>query len=63
MGSEVTISTDRGSLRYPVVVDPTMVEGVVWVPSRAPDKWVGAKLAAAPGDLVTVEPLELEVAP
>jgi NADH-quinone oxidoreductase subunit G len=63
LGSEVAISTDRGSLRFPVVVEPTMVEGVVWVPSRAPEKWVGPVLAAAAGDVVALEPLELEVAP
>ena len=63
LGSEVAISTDRGSLRFPVVVEPTMVEGVVWVPSRAPEKWVGAELAAAAGDVVALEPLGLEVTP
>ena len=63
LGSEVAISTDRGSLRFPVVVEPTMVEGVVWVPSRAPEKWVGAVLAAAAGDVVALEPLGLEVTP
>ena len=59
----MAISTDRGSLRFPVVVEPTMVGGVVWVPSRAPEKWVGAELAAAAGDVVTLEPLGLEVTP
>ena len=32
----VVVSNDRGSLTWPLVVDPEMIDGVVWLPSRAP---------------------------
>ena len=54
LGSEVAISTDRGSLRFPVVVEPTMVDGVVWVPARSFGRGVLAELAS-PGSPVTVK--------
>ncbi len=64
LGSEVAISTDRGSLRFPVVVEPTMVEGVVWVPSRAPGE-VGRRRIGGRGRRTwsPCEPLGLEVTP
>ena len=30
------ISNDRGSITLPAVLDSEMVDGVVWLPSRAP---------------------------
>ena len=30
------ISNDRGSITLPAVLDSDMVDGVVWLPSRAP---------------------------
>ena len=35
----VVISNDRGSLTFAVVIEPKMVDGVVWVPRRAPESW------------------------
>ena len=36
IGTHVVVANDRGALTLPVVVDPTMVDGVVWLPGRAP---------------------------
>jgi NADH-quinone oxidoreductase subunit G len=57
------ISNDRGSMTLPAVVDSEMVDGVVWLPSRAPGLGVPQHLAASAGDLVTIGPgAELAVA-
>ena len=50
------ISNDRGSVTLPVVIDSEMVDGVVWLPSRAPGLGVPQHLAASAGDLVTIGP-------
>ncbi|MGO1971997.1 MAG: NADH-quinone oxidoreductase subunit G [Propionibacteriaceae bacterium] len=51
---EVTISNDRGSLSLPLEVEPDMIDGVVWVPGRAPGLGLGEHLAASPGDVVRI---------
>ena len=53
-GADVVLTNDRGELTLPLVVEPTMVDGVVWVPARAPGLAVGEHLALLPGDLVQV---------
>ena len=58
---QVVVSNDRGSLTWPLVVDPDMVDGVVWVPSRAPGLEVPQHLAASAGDLVTIAPAGQEL--
>jgi NADH-quinone oxidoreductase subunit G len=50
------INNDRGSITLPAVVDPEMVDGVVWLPSRAPGHGIPQHLAATAGDLVTIGP-------
>jgi NADH-quinone oxidoreductase subunit G len=50
------ISNDRGSITLPAVLDPEMVDGVVWLPARAPGQGIPQHLAATAGDLVTIEP-------
>jgi NADH-quinone oxidoreductase subunit G len=50
------ISNDRGAITLPAVIDAEMVDGVVWLPSRAPGLGVPQHLAATAGDLVTVSP-------
>jgi NADH-quinone oxidoreductase subunit G len=50
------ISNDRGSIALPAVLDPEMVDGVVWLPSRAPGNGIPQHLAATVGDLVTIGP-------
>jgi NADH-quinone oxidoreductase subunit G len=61
--SVATISNDRGSITLPAVLDSEMVDGVVWLPSRAPGLGVPQHLAASAGDLVTLGPAaELAVA-
>jgi NADH-quinone oxidoreductase subunit G len=50
------ISNDRGSITLPAVVDPEMVDGVVWLPTRAPGQGIPQHLAATAGDLVTIGP-------
>ena len=58
----VTVSNDRGSVTLPAVLDPTMVDGVVWLPAKAVDHAVSEHLAANPGDLVTLsQPSDVEV--
>jgi NADH-quinone oxidoreductase subunit G len=50
----VVISNDRGSMTLPAVIDSKMVDGVVWLPSRAPRLGIPQRLAASAGDLVTI---------
>jgi NADH-quinone oxidoreductase subunit G len=50
------ISNDRGSVTLPAVIDSEMVDGVVWLPSRAPRLGIPQHLAASAGDLVTIGP-------
>ncbi|HSU36404.1 MAG TPA: NADH-quinone oxidoreductase subunit G [Propionibacteriaceae bacterium] len=58
---QVVVSNDRGSLTWPLVIDPDMVDRVVWVPSRAPGLEVPQYLAANAGDLVTIAPVGQEL--
>jgi len=53
-GVDAVLVNDRGELSLPLVVEPGMVDGVVWVPARAPGLAVAEHLALLPGDLVTV---------
>jgi NADH-quinone oxidoreductase subunit G len=57
IGNYLEVANDRGALTLPVVVDPTMVDGVVWLPGRAAGVEVPEHLAAGPGDLVTIRPV------
>ena len=52
------ISNDRGAITLPAVIDAEMVDGVVWLPSRAPGLGIPQHLAATAGDLVTVSPTD-----
>ena len=52
------ISNDRDSITLPAVLDSEMVDGVVWLPSRAPGLGVPQHLAASAGDLVTIGPAD-----
>ncbi len=54
--SRVVISNDRGSLTFDVSIEPDMMDGVIWVPRRAPGLVVSEHLAAAAGELVTIGP-------
>ena len=54
--SAVVIINDRGSITLPTVLDPEMVDGVVWLPARAPGLGIPQHLAATAGDLVTIGP-------
>ena len=56
IGTHVEVANDRGALTLPVVVDETMVDGVVWLPGRAAGFEVPEHLAAGAGDLVTIRP-------
>jgi NADH-quinone oxidoreductase subunit G len=57
IGTQVEVANDRGAIVLPAVVDPTMVDGVVWLPGRAAGVEVPQHLAAGPGDLVTIRPV------
>jgi NADH-quinone oxidoreductase subunit G len=52
--SVAMISNDRGSITMPAVVDSEMIDGVVWLPSRAPGLGIPQHLAASAGDLVAI---------
>jgi NADH-quinone oxidoreductase subunit G len=54
VSSVAVISNDRGSIALPAVLDSEMIDGVVWLPSRAPGLGVPQHLAATAGDLVTI---------
>ncbi len=54
-GGTVTVGTSRGELTYDVVIDDTVVEGVVWIPSRASGRNVAEILGARAGDPVTAK--------
>ncbi len=62
ISSVAVIINDRGSITLPAVLDSEMVDGVIWIPSRAPGLGVPQHLAASAGDLVTIGPAdELDV--
>ncbi len=63
--SDVVLTNDRGELTLPLVVEPGMVDGVVWVPAKPPGLAVAEHLAVLPGDLVgvAVEPRVAESIP
>ena len=63
--SDVVLTNDRGELTLPLVVEPGMVDGVVWVPAKPPGLAVAEHLAVLPGDLVgvAVEPRVAESVP
>jgi NADH-quinone oxidoreductase subunit G len=54
ISSVAVISNDRGSVTLPAELDPEMIDGVVWLPSRAPGLGIPQHLAAAAGDLVAI---------
>ncbi|GAA3580663.1 NADH-quinone oxidoreductase subunit G [Microlunatus spumicola] len=53
-GIDAVLTNDRGDLTLPLVVEPGMVDGVVWVPARSAGLAVSENLALLPGDLVQV---------
>jgi NADH-quinone oxidoreductase subunit G len=53
LGSEITVSTDRGSVTLPVEA-ADLPDGVVWVPGNSGSVTVRRNLAAGHGALVTV---------
>ncbi|MEZ5211992.1 MAG: NADH-quinone oxidoreductase subunit G [Gordonia sp. (in: high G+C Gram-positive bacteria)] len=52
-GDPVTVATRRGELTLPLAVTD-MPDDVIWVPMNAPGQGLHARLAASPGDRVTV---------
>jgi NADH-quinone oxidoreductase subunit G len=50
--TSVTLGTGRGECTFDVVIDDSVVDGVVWVPSRAPGLNVAEMLGARAGDPV-----------
>ncbi|SDT30083.1 NADH dehydrogenase subunit G [Friedmanniella luteola] len=50
----VTVRGPRGALTFPLEVDAAMVEGVVWLPARAPGLGLAQHLGAGSGALVDV---------
>ena len=58
--SVAVISNDRGSIMMPAVLDSQMIDGVVWLPGRAPGLGIPQHLAVTAGDLVTIGPAAVE---
>jgi NADH-quinone oxidoreductase subunit G len=56
---QVTLTGPAGSLELDLVLDPSLIDGVVWVPARARGVNLAA-LGAAPGDAVTLTAKEVE---
>jgi NADH-quinone oxidoreductase subunit G len=52
--ADAVLTNDRGELTLPLVVEPGMVDGVVWVPARSTGRAVAEHLALLAGDVVTV---------
>ncbi|WP_217634055.1 NADH-quinone oxidoreductase subunit G [Raineyella antarctica] len=57
-GDAVVLRTDRGQLAFPLVVDDTMVDGVVWTPRNAPGPSVAEHLGLVAGDVVGLAPAQ-----
>jgi NADH-quinone oxidoreductase subunit G len=51
----IKISTDRGAVILDAVVEPDMIDSVVWLPARAPELAVGEHLAVTAGEIVRIE--------
>ncbi len=56
-GGFVTVGNHRGSLEFPVEIQPGMVDNVVWVPTNAPGLSLRTALAAVNGDEVELAPV------
>ena len=52
----VLIGNDRGAMTFEARVVSDMVDGVVWVPTKAPRRSIAEQLAAGAGDWVTIAP-------
>ncbi|GAA1432940.1 NADH-quinone oxidoreductase subunit G [Microlunatus lacustris] len=50
----VTVRGPRGTLTFPLEVDAAMVDGVIWLPAKAPGLGLAEHLGAASGALVDV---------
>ncbi len=55
IGRTVTVSTDRGSVTFPVEIVPDMPDGVIWLPTRSPGLAVSEHLAVSSGEVVRIE--------
>jgi len=51
--SHVRLTSIKGSATYPIQVEPTMAEGVIWVPTQAPGN-AYSQLGITVGDTVTL---------
>lgn len=60
-GAGVEVSTAAGSLVVPLRVDASVVDGVVWLPTRSRGSEVRARLGAGAGDLVGIAPAPVQL--
>ncbi|GAA1392408.1 NADH-quinone oxidoreductase subunit G [Luteococcus peritonei] len=56
-GGTAVVRGERGAVQLPVAVEPSMVDGVVWVPTQTAPAGVQV-LGAAAGDRVVLEPAQ-----
>lgn len=54
VNGRVAVGTDRGELIFDCVIEPEMVDGVVWVPARATGLAVSEQLAVTSGEVVRI---------
>ncbi len=52
--SRITLTTESGAADYDLVIDPSMVDGAVWVPARTPGRSVAGTLGITAGDSVGI---------
>ncbi|QGN34853.1 NADH-quinone oxidoreductase subunit G [Microlunatus sp. Gsoil 973] len=52
---QVRVSTDRGAVTFDVEIVPGLVDGVIWLPTRAPGLALSEHLAVSSGEVVRIE--------
>ena len=60
-GAGVQVSTAVGSLVVPLRVDASVVDGVVWLPTRSRGSELRSQLGAGAGDLVGIAPAPVQL--
>jgi NADH-quinone oxidoreductase subunit G len=55
-GDQLAVSTDRGEIVLPLVIEPGMLDDVVHLPAKSPGSWVLASLGASHGSVVKLAP-------
>ena len=62
-GALVQLASGSGTLQLPLVVEDSMVDGVVWIPRNAPGLSLGEHLGLVSGDVVGLAPVPAAAVP